>query len=86
MTERKRAEHEAQQQRRELAHLSRVASLGELSGALAHEVSQPLAAILANAQAAQRLLSREPNPRRKSVRFSRTSFTTISGLDRSFIA
>ena len=62
VTERKRAEHEAQEQRRELAHLSRVASLGELSGALAHEVSQPLAAILANAQAAQRLLSREPNP------------------------
>jgi PAS domain S-box-containing protein len=62
VTERKRAEHEAQEQRRELAHLSRVASLGELSGALAHEVSQPLAAILANAQAAQRLLAREPNP------------------------
>lgn len=61
VTERKRAEHEAQEQRRELAHLSRVASLGELSGALAHEVSQPLAAILANAQAAQRLLAREPN-------------------------
>ncbi len=62
VTERKRAEHEAQEQRRELTHLSRVASLGELSGALAHEVSQPLAAILANAQAAQRLLAREPNP------------------------
>lgn len=62
VTERKRAEHEAQEQRRELAHLSRVASLGELSGALAHEVSQPLAAILANAQAALRLLAREPNP------------------------
>ena len=62
VTERKRAEHEAQEQRRELAHLSRVASLGELSGALAHEVSQPLAAILANAQAALRLLTREKNP------------------------
>ncbi|HSE43915.1 MAG TPA: PAS domain S-box protein, partial [Gemmatimonadales bacterium] len=62
VTERKRVELEAQEQRRELAHLSRVASLGELSGALAHEVSQPLAAILANAQAAQRLLAREPNP------------------------
>ncbi|HEU5154914.1 MAG TPA: PAS domain S-box protein [Gemmatimonadales bacterium] len=62
VTDRKRAEQEAQEQRRELAHLSRVASLGELSGALAHEVSQPLAAILANAQAAQRLLAREPNP------------------------
>ena len=42
------ADMEAEEQRRELAHLSRVASLGELSGALAHELNQPLAAILAN--------------------------------------
>jgi two-component system, LuxR family, sensor kinase FixL len=56
ITERKRAEAEAQQQRLEVAHLSRVAVLGELSGALAHELNQPLTAILANARAAQRLL------------------------------
>jgi two-component system, LuxR family, sensor kinase FixL len=56
VTARKRAEMEAEEQRRELAHLSRVASLGELSGALAHELNQPLAAILANTRAAQRIM------------------------------
>jgi PAS domain S-box-containing protein len=56
ITEQRRAEAEAQQQRLEVTHLSRVAMLGELSGALAHELNQPLTAILANARAAQRLL------------------------------
>jgi PAS domain S-box-containing protein len=60
VTARKQAELEADAQRRELAHLSRVAMLGELSGALAHELSQPLAAVLSNAQAARRLLDRHP--------------------------
>ena len=57
---RKAMELEATRQRAELAHLSRVASLSELSGSLAHELNQPLGIILTNAQAAQRLLSREP--------------------------
>ena len=56
ITERRRAEHEVETQRRQLAHLGRVALVGELSGALAHELNQPLAAILANARAGQRLL------------------------------
>jgi PAS domain S-box-containing protein len=60
VTERKRAELEADAHRRELAHLSRVAMLGELSGALAHELSQPLTAVLSNAQAARLLLDRHP--------------------------
>src|SRR3954452_17693019 len=64
---RKRAESAAEEQRRELAHLSRVASLGELSGALAHELNQPLAAILANVRAAQRL-TRESGPELKELR------------------
>jgi two-component system, LuxR family, sensor kinase FixL len=51
---------EVHQQRHELAHLSRVATVGELSGALAHELNQPLTAILSNAQAAQRFLTAEP--------------------------
>jgi PAS domain S-box-containing protein len=59
ITERKQAELEAQQQRQLLTHVTRVATLGELSGALAHELSQPLTSILSNAQAAQRLLTRE---------------------------
>ena len=56
VTRRKRAELEAARRREELAHLSRVTLLGELSGSLAHELNQPLTAILSNAQAAQRFL------------------------------
>lgn len=60
ITRHKRAELELQQQRDELAHLARVMTLGELSGSLAHELNQPLAIILTNAQAAQRLLAQQP--------------------------
>jgi len=42
--------------RRHLAHLSRVSTLGQLSTALAHELNQPLGAILSNAEAAEMLL------------------------------
>jgi PAS domain S-box-containing protein len=56
ITESRRAEGEVVTQRRQLAHLGRVALVGELSGALAHDLNQPLAAILANARAAERLL------------------------------
>jgi PAS domain S-box-containing protein len=59
ITARKHAEAEALQQRTELAHLSRVTMLGELSGSLAHELNQPLTAILSNAQAAQRFLEHD---------------------------
>jgi PAS domain S-box-containing protein len=57
ITERKQSELKLAQQRNELAHLSRVTMLGELSGSLAHELNQPLSAILSNAQAAQRFLA-----------------------------
>jgi C4-dicarboxylate-specific signal transduction histidine kinase len=60
ITDRKRAQVEADTHRREMTHLSRVAMLGELSGALAHELSQPLAAVLTNAQAARHVLNRSP--------------------------
>jgi PAS domain S-box-containing protein len=59
LTDRKQAEVEAAKHRNELAHLSRVTMLGELSGSLAHELNQPLTAILSNAQAAQRFLAHE---------------------------
>lgn len=49
-------ETESKTQRAELAHLARVSLMGELSGSLAHELNQPLTAILSNAQAAQRFL------------------------------
>lgn len=60
ITERKNAEAELAQKRNELSHLSRVTTMSELSSSLAHELNQPLAIILTNAQAAQRLLAQEP--------------------------
>ena len=54
-----------QRQRDELAHLGRVAMLGEISGTIAHELNQPLTAILSNAQAARRIYQEqfpEPTP------------------------
>jgi PAS domain S-box-containing protein len=62
ITQRKQAASDAQKHREELARVSRVASLGELSAALAHQINQPLTAILSNAQAAARYLSKkQPN-------------------------
>jgi len=58
ITDRRRAEFQADVHRRELAHLGRVATLGELAGTLTHELSQPLAAVLTNAQVARRLIDR----------------------------
>lgn len=54
-----RLEQESALQRDELAHLSRVNLLGEMSGSLAHELNQPLTAVLSNAQAALRFLQHE---------------------------
>jgi signal transduction histidine kinase len=51
------AERDARDQRMQLTHLSRVAMLGELSGGIAHELNQPLTAILSNAQAAQHFIA-----------------------------
>ena len=57
---RRRIEQELALERLELAHLSRRTHLGELSGAFAHELNQPLTSILANAEAGSRLLQRDP--------------------------
>ncbi len=57
VTERKLTQEEADRLREELAHLTRSATLGELTASLAHELGQPLTAILSNAQAAQRFLA-----------------------------
>lgn len=63
VTRRKQAEAESRQREAELAHLTRVAMLGELSGSLAHELSQPLTAILSNAQAAARMIGQNADSR-----------------------
>jgi PAS domain S-box-containing protein len=56
ITERKRAEAEAFQTRSQLLRLDRLSRMGELTASLAHELNQPLAAILSNAQAGLRFL------------------------------
>ncbi|HEV8441839.1 MAG TPA: ATP-binding protein [Steroidobacteraceae bacterium] len=58
VTARKRAEADARNQRLQLTHLSRAAVLGQLSGAFAHELKQPLTSILGNAEAALSLLQK----------------------------
>lgn len=54
---RERAELREEQLREELAHAMRMAALGEMAATLAHELNQPLTAILCNAQAARRFLA-----------------------------
>jgi signal transduction histidine kinase len=54
---RRRAELDAQRSRHEVAQMARRASMGELASALAHQLNQPLAGIMANAQAAQRVIA-----------------------------
>ena len=62
VTELRTAEHDAALRRAEVAHLMRVSMLGELSVGIAHELTQPLTAILSNAQAARALMdSNVPN-------------------------
>ncbi|MFG3592142.1 ABC transporter substrate binding protein [Bradyrhizobium sp. RDI18] len=67
ITDQKSAEAETALQRLEIEHLMRVSVLGELSGSIAHEVNQPLTAILSNAQAALHLL-RQKSPDLAEVR------------------
>jgi len=66
MTDQKRAEYRAHELQDELAHVGRVMALGTLTGALAHEINQPLAAIGANAHTALRMLD-APQPDVKEV-------------------
>ena len=61
LAETRSQEHQTRSQQEQLTHLSRAAILGELSGAIAHELNQPLAAIMSNAQAA--LLQLHDGPR-----------------------
>ena len=58
ITARKAAELDAERHRAELAHVERISTMGQLATSLAHELNQPLTAILANAQTAQEWLSR----------------------------
>jgi len=57
ITERKRADEALHKTQAELAHVTRVATLGELTASIAHEVNQPLAAIVTNGNACLRWLA-----------------------------
>lgn len=57
----KRAEQKLRHAQAELAHIARVTTLGELTASIAHEVNQPLAAVVSNAEAASRWLAAEPS-------------------------
>jgi len=56
ITDVRRAELEALRSRQDLAHVARVATVGELTASIAHQLNQPLSAIMTNAQAATRIL------------------------------
>jgi PAS domain S-box-containing protein len=60
VTERKRADEAYREAQLELAHANRVATMGQLTSSIAHEVSQPIAAAVTYALAARRWLSAEP--------------------------
>ena len=59
LTERKRTEEKLRQTQAELAHVTRLTTIGELTASIAHEVNQPLAAIVTNGHASLHLLARD---------------------------
>ena len=67
ITERKRAEEELQKAQTELAHASRMTLMGELAASIAHEINQPLGAIINNGNVAMRLATGEDGSRDKLV-------------------
>jgi PAS domain S-box-containing protein len=67
ITRRKEAEQETQRLRQEIAHVDRVSMMGQLSSALAHEINQPLGAILRNAEAGE-LLMQDKSPDLDEIR------------------
>jgi C4-dicarboxylate-specific signal transduction histidine kinase len=58
VTKRKMAELRSAQEHAALSHMTRVSMMGQLSAAIAHQLNHPLAAILGNAEAAQKMLGR----------------------------
>jgi PAS domain S-box-containing protein len=67
VTERNLAQQESKQLQDELLHAGRISTMGELAGALAHEINQPLSAIMSNAQAAKRYLN-APTPDMEEIK------------------
>jgi two-component system sensor kinase FixL len=65
-TEKNAAREESKRLQDDLAHSSRLTTLGEFAGAIAHEINQPLSAIMSNANAAKRFLA-SSNPDLKEI-------------------
>ena len=77
VTARKQAEASAAQERAELEHVARVATLGELTATLTHELRQPLAAILTNSRVGVRLLD-APKPDLQEVRSTLADISEVT--------
>jgi PAS domain S-box-containing protein len=77
ITARKQAEASAAQKRAELEHVARIATLGELTASLTHELRQPLAAILINSHAGVRLLD-APLPDLQKLRITLTGIREVT--------
>ena len=81
LTDRKRAERAYTEVQMELAHANRVAAMGQLSASIAHEISQPLGAVLSYANAASHWLAAQP-PAVEEVRGA-LDFIVKSGVQAS---
>jgi len=82
ITERKRAELERERLRQleaDLAYINRVSMMGEMAASLAHEIKQPIAAAVMNAQAVMQWLRRDPSD---VTRASETASATVAALMR----
>ena len=77
ITARKQAEASAAQRRAELEHVARVATIGELTATLTHELRQPLAAILIDSYVGERLLD-APEPDLRKVRKTLTDIREVT--------
>ena len=56
----KRAQEELRNTQAELAHMARVMTMGELTASIAHEINQPLSAVIRNANTCLRMLAADP--------------------------
>ena len=76
VTRRRLAEEARDKVRSELAHVSRVVSLGALTASIAHEVNQPLASIITNGETGLRWLA-QPEPDLEKLQRSRNASSTM---------
>ncbi len=84
VTDRKRSEDDRIAMLEQIAHLNRAASMGQLAASLAHELAQPLAAILTNAQAASRFANM-PEPDLPEIREALAEITEDNQRARGFL-